>query len=799
MPNPIEYADEKEWMGVCVPRMMEEGREQDQAVAACLQMWRDKGAKEEAVKVGARNSRDDRGRVRAIRKAASDIVDHTKAMEPNDEDPKPEPIIMGSKPIKGDMEALFISLPDIPGAVKTLGDWELEVLGVPFGGPDKGKDSDGQYFSKNTNTYKEYFKTIPVFYYHGINPDGKSVQPDLIQIGTAKYSHTDKLGQWFKVTLDRTVEFAKRIWEAAKRGIARASSGSLSHLVRIEKSGEIMNWPVAELSLIDAQGKRQPANAWAVATPLIKAHYDKAHLEYPVIPSDEDDNISANLIGGAQGAGEAPERTDSEAAVKANLVQGENQMDEKEVKDVVASAVADAMKAQAEANVQATKAEAERQALIDAEVTKKVEAVKAEYVKAGRLPFAEGVTIAKNSDIWKYDNLDAGDQAVMLGVLEAAKKPAGESAYKALATKLEEDKGEVGEIGRRAMKAAGIKANEINYSTTALGAEWIGDAYSASLWEMIRVGTFAINKLPQIEVPQGYDSIYLPLESTDPVWYKVAEAATSATGYSGPTPTVTASAIATGQTQLTLAKLGARVVWSGELNEDSLVPFAPQLRSQMAKSGAEYLESAIIDGDTETTDSTNINNIGGAEVTGGHYLAFNGFRKSCLVTTTANSRAGGSLSVEDFLETCKLMGGAGINALDTSKVSFIIDPNVNWKFISLPEFLTRDVAGNPTLEGGKLTQIWGYGVDVSGSMHFMSSVRKANSAGKVNTTDTTANLYGAILAVRWDQWKFGWKRRMTIETTRFANSDTNEIVAMIRVGLKQRDTEASAISYGISV
>jgi hypothetical protein len=40
---------------------------------------------------------------------------------------------------------------------------------------------------------------------------------------------------------------------------------------------------------------------------------------------------------------------------------------------------------------------------------------------------------------------------------------------------------------------------------------------------------------------------------------------------------------------------------------------------------------------------------------------------------------------------------------------------------------------------------------------------------------------------------------MTIEFTRFANSDTNELVAMTRWGLGQRDTEASAITYYVGV
>jgi hypothetical protein len=42
MPNPKNYESEDDWMGACVPRMIDEGKKQDQAVAACMNMWRNK-------------------------------------------------------------------------------------------------------------------------------------------------------------------------------------------------------------------------------------------------------------------------------------------------------------------------------------------------------------------------------------------------------------------------------------------------------------------------------------------------------------------------------------------------------------------------------------------------------------------------------------------------------------------------------------------------------------------------------------------------------------------------------------
>ena len=84
-------------------------------------------------------------------------------------------------------------------------------------------------------------------------------------------------------------------------------------------------------------------------------------------------------------------------------------------------------------------------------------------------------------------------------------------------------------------------------------------------------------------------------------------------------------------------------------------------------------------------------------------------------------------------------------------------------------------------------------------MHKVSSNRKMNSAGGYDTETAANNAYGALLAVRWDQWLLGYRRRMTLETTRYPRSDSSEIVALMRLGMIQRDTEASAITFGLTV
>ena len=146
-------------------------------------------------------------------------------------------------------------------AIKAIdGDeWALDVLGVPYGGPNNGRDSDGEYFSTQTKLYLDRYPTVPAVYYHGYDENGQPAsEPQIIGKTTGHEVRAD--GVWFRVVLDQANDYARRVWEAAKQGIARASSGSIAHLRRVAPDGHITHWPVAELSIFDAVGRRQPAN-----------------------------------------------------------------------------------------------------------------------------------------------------------------------------------------------------------------------------------------------------------------------------------------------------------------------------------------------------------------------------------------------------------------------------------------------------------------------------------------------------------------------------------------------------------
>lgn len=165
----------------------------------------------------------------------------------------------------------------ITGNVKALAgeDWKLEVLGAPYGGVVNGRDKQGEYFSDKTEFGIEIGAKIPVYYFHGLTPQGKLMKEELPEIiGNAVISKRDAKGLWFEVVLNQASKLAKRVWEAALKGLAKASTGAIDHLVRFNPngSGEILNWTLGELSLLDEGLKRFPANQLAVVIPA-KAKY----------------------------------------------------------------------------------------------------------------------------------------------------------------------------------------------------------------------------------------------------------------------------------------------------------------------------------------------------------------------------------------------------------------------------------------------------------------------------------------------------------------------------------------------
>lgn len=734
----------------------------------------------------------------------------------------------------------YFQVNDFVRAVKSDdGLWQLDVRGVPYGGPNNGRDSDKEYFSKATNLYLEHYPTQPAVYYHGYDEHGTPHGEPQIIGKTVSYEKKDD-GVWFRVLLNKTNAYAKRVWEAASKGVARASSGSIAHMVRKTADGHITHWPMVELSIFDAIGKRQPANQYAVVLPVLKSLYAQAGISLPDdILSDLKEDPKAQAQGGQGIAPVASAATPQAKTTQStsHSSQGVLDMDPKELAALIASEVDGALKKQADAVAAEVKAAKERADEIAAAVKTATEAAIAaanvahestiaelkraatEGRRLGDGNYANAPAQSQFQNTYKYDGMGIDDMAFAACFLHAAKR-AGRSTHgvtenllRTLAIRIEETdekdlqyataKSAMREAGIRSADGGAMKANELNTSALSnFGVDWVGTAYSTQLWDKIRLATVIAQRFPTIQLPQGMTSMVIPVQSTSPTFYTVAQAASQSANPGRVNPTFTTSKEGTAKVTLTTNKLGAAVNFSGELEEDSLIPWAQMLRADLVREAAEVLEHVLIDGDTAAGATTNINTIGGTPAGSEAYMLFDGLRKLALVTNTSNSRSNGALAINSYLETIKMLGLGGRNAVDRKTVSILTDMWTNWATAQLPEVKTRDVYVAPTVEGGEVKNLYGYEVIPTSQMHRANQDAtyglKANTAGKVDLTTPASNTTGSILAVRWDQWRMGYKRDMTFEVQRDAISDSTLLVMAMRVGLVYRDIEAAAISFNVT-
>lgn len=143
------------------------------------------------------------------------------------------------------------------------------VRGVPFGSPDN-RDVHGQFFSDKTNFLSHILPLPPVFHFHGAKT-GSLAEP----VGETLSREQKSDGVWYHVklnlesTIDNVKVKANELWKAAKAGKLFASSGAVEATIKLAENGEILQWLVGDLSLINSDTPREfPANFHAIAVPV---------------------------------------------------------------------------------------------------------------------------------------------------------------------------------------------------------------------------------------------------------------------------------------------------------------------------------------------------------------------------------------------------------------------------------------------------------------------------------------------------------------------------------------------------
>jgi hypothetical protein len=334
--------------------------------------------------------------------------------------------------------------------------------------------------------------------------------------------------------------------------------------------------------------------------------------------------------------------------------------------------------------------------------------------------------------------------------------------------------------------------------TSGEGQQLVGAQYVGELWDAPRKLGRAFPLIDSFEMQ--HPTAYLPVEVDIPEMMFVAEnTSSSASDY---------STVETGsqRVQVDAKKFIIHQMWSGEMDEDSIIPFVPFLRRQAALSVAHYADSLVLNGDNTNAATGNINLDDADPADTKHYLAFDGIRHAALVDNTANAvDVAGAITLQKLndlralmIDTTRLVDWGHPTSSDD--LVYFSDPFAADKIAMFDEYLTVDKYGpQATVFNGEAGRVLGH-------RHISTiAISKTEADGKPSTTANN-NIKGQVVACNTRGFKVGWRRRVMVETERLPGRDQTRLVYTLRLGFGRftptgaaSGIEAAAVAYDISL
>lgn len=419
------------------------------------------------------------------------------------------------------------------------------------------------------------------------------------------------------------------------------------------------------------------------------------------------------------------------------------------------------------------------------------------------------------SDVeWLYDLLNAGKRAG----LSSGPSEELENTFKAVSDAIYVSDEEIKRIDRRALddlypripksSLRGLDREQwverqmraMDSAETGYGLQLIGAGYVREIWDAARQQSVIASQIEQIEMTDP--TMYIPVEVDIPEMLYVGE--NTANNSSEYTTVKTGS----NRVQLDAKKFIIHQMWSGELEEDSIIPFVPYLRKQADASVAYHMDSLAINGDTTNAATGNINLDDADPADTKHYLAFDGIRHAALVDNTGNAvDAAGTITLAALggLRGTMIDSTRYVNwgtPMDPADLIFAADPQTANAIGLLDPILTwRQMQANAGggLLAGETSRVLGYPVLAT------TVVPLTEADGKVSTTAGN-NVKGQVVAFNRRGFRFGWRRRVKVEIERLPARDQTRMVYSLRLGFGRfsptgaaSGIESAAVLYDISL
>jgi len=325
---------------------------------------------------------------------------------------------------------------------------------------------------------------------------------------------------------------------------------------------------------------------------------------------------------------------------------------------------------------------------------------------------------------------------------------------------------------------AARKARAMDTAESGFGAQLVADAmYVPKIWQAARENYGIISGLIETRAMTG------PVEKhpivgnvPDMIWVSESTAAISGLSEYG------TQKVASQEITLTANKFLAHYNYSGEMVEDSVVPFVTVLEDAFALTQARTADKLFVNGDTTNAGTGNINEDDADPANTNYYLAADGARHAALVDNTANaSDASGALTWAKIVGLRGLMIDRDRDA-DWGNVAqdvfYVTNPELVDDILNLSELKTVANAGASvaTVLAGEVARI--------GQSPLIASIAMplTEADGKASTTAGN-NTKGSVLCFNRRGYLWGVRRAAQVEVERRAGTDQWRLVLSMRLAL----------------
>lgn len=333
-------------------------------------------------------------------------------------------------------------------------------------------------------------------------------------------------------------------------------------------------------------------------------------------------------------------------------------------------------------------------------------------------------------------------------------------------------------VDKRSLRLYEAAYRAMDTAESGYGAQLVGAQYVGDLWEAARQESRLFSLINTFEMTAPL--AYLPVEVDSPEMLLFPESTTyNASNF---------DTVKTGSNRVSVSakKFGVHQMWSGEMDEDSIIPFVPFLRRQLAISLAFYPDSLVLNGDNTNAGTGNINLDDADPADNKHYLAFDGIRHAYLVDATGQGTdLGGPVTLKALHQLRRKLVDRSIDAIghdwshptDRNELVYVAGPEVADEIAMLDEMLLAKIqaGGNADFLNGQVTSILGHPVISTNAMPLTEADGKVSTTGASNTKGQVAlfNRRGMVA---------GWRRRAKLESERLPATDQTRMVTTLRLG-----------------